>query len=586
MTRPRMCAACGIRPIAYPGRDQCYVCKPAAYRKLTACRRCGSTKDYFTNGLCRRCHRNGGWIDSCLDCLAWGATARYGWRCWACDGWLHRFGDPDPSRPCRSCRRIVVVNQRGYCRLCCRQATLVRAAHTSIDIAAANRAGQQLFLADMLRQKHDRLTYGQALKRAATMPIPRPYPGSYPVSWRQLLLFDDNDALRDIAAGIAAGFPDPPLPDLAALAQDTLREHATRHGWSRATTAKTDHALRIILALQHSPGTPITATEITTMVNGLPNATARPVREILHVIGMLDDDRPPPLQDWFTARTSGLPDPMLSELRSWLTVMREGSSTPPRSHPRNPASIYAQLTGILPAAQKWAAAGHTTLRTITTRDVHAVLPTHPVRRTVTVCGLRSLFRILKAHRVTFTNPAAGLQNPPWQPTQTLPLDLDPVRQALDSNNAAKAALTALIAFHALRSRELRTLLVTDIHDRRLYLPDRTIPLADPARDRLNHWLDHRARHWPNTCNPHLFINHYTAVRTTPVTNVWINDTLGLPARSIRDDRILHEALATQGDARHLCDLFGLNIASTVRYTGIPTAAIDRAPASSPTRDQP
>jgi hypothetical protein len=586
MTRPRMCSACGTRPIAYPGRDQCYICKPATYRKLTGCKRCGSTKDYFTNGLCRRCHRNGGLIDSCLDCLAWGVTVRYAWRCWACYGWLHRFGEPDPARPCRSCQRIVVVNKRGYCRLCCRQVTLVRAAHMRIDTTAANRTGQQLFLADMLRQKHDRLTYAQELRRAAIEVVPRPRPGAYPVSWRQPLLFDDNDALRDITAGTARGFPAQPLPDLAALIQDTLREHSTRHGWSRSMTVRADLALRVVLALQHSPGTLITASEITTVVAGLPGTTARPVREVLGATGLLDDDRPPPLQDWFTTHVNGLPDPMLSELHRWLTVMREGSPTPPRSRPRNPSSIYTQLTGIIPAARQWATAGHTSLRTVTPRDVRAVLPTDPVRRTVTVRGLRSLFRVLKAHRVTFTNPATGLRTPPWQPTQPLPMDLTPVRQALNSDNPAQAALTALIAFHALRSKELQTLLMTDIHDRRLYLPDRSLPLAEPARERLNHWLDQRARRWPNTSNPYLFINHYTAVRTTPVTHFWINKTLGIPPRTIRDDRILHEAIATQGDARRLCDLFGLHIASTVRYTGIPASASQQAPASSPTRDQP
>jgi hypothetical protein len=37
-------------------------------------------------------------------------------------------------------------------------------------------------------------------------------------------------------------------------------------------------------------------------------------------------------------------------------------------------------------------------------------------------------------------------------------------------------------------------------------------------------------------------------------------------QAIREDRILHEAHATKGDVRHLCDLFGLSVAGAQRYT--------------------
>ena len=44
----------------------------------------------------------------------------------------------------------------------------------------------------------------------------------------------------------------------------------------------------------------------------------------------------------------------------------------------------------------------------------------------------------------------------------------------------------------------------------------------------NAWLAERARRWPNTINPHLFITARTAVRTTPVCSAWISDQLGVP----------------------------------------------------------
>ncbi len=86
------------------------------------------------------------------------------------------------------------------------------------------------------------------------------------------------------------------------------------------------------------------------------------------------------------------------------------------------------------------------------------------------------------------------------------------------------------------------------------------------RERLRAWLDERARRWPDTLNPHLFINKHTALRASPVSMVWIRKTLGMPGKDIRDDRILHEAIATQGDVRRLGDLFGISVNTALRYT--------------------
>lgn len=126
-------------------------------------------------------------------------------------------------------------------------------------------------------------------------------------------------------------------------------------------------------------------------------------------------------------------------------------------------------------------------------------------------------------------------------------------------------LAALIAFHGPRNAELRNLQLTDIRDGRLFLPGTTVVLAAPVRDRLAAWLAERARRWPNTANPHLFINFYTALRTCPVSRPWVSTTLETSAQAIREDRILHEALASGGDIRRLCDLFGLTVGGAERY---------------------
>jgi hypothetical protein len=127
-------------------------------------------------------------------------------------------------------------------------------------------------------------------------------------------------------------------------------------------------------------------------------------------------------------------------------------------------------------------------------------------------------------------------------------------------------VTALLAFHGLRAEQLCALRLTDLHDGRLYLGDRTILLAAPVRQRLAGWLDDRSRRWPHTANPHLFIHYRTATQTRPVGVHWLYLKLGSSVRAIREDRILDEALASAGDLRRLCDLFGLSVKAAERYT--------------------
>lgn len=125
---------------------------------------------------------------------------------------------------------------------------------------------------------------------------------------------------------------------------------------------------------------------------------------------------------------------------------------------------------------------------------------------------------------------------------------------------------ALVAFHALSSKQLRYLQLTDIVDGRLALADRTIPLAEPVRVRLRVWLDYRARTWPATRNPHLFVSRRSGPRLTPVGHQfpWIRTTL--KPQALREDRILQEIHASGGDVRRICDLFGLTVTAAVRYT--------------------
>lgn len=121
-------------------------------------------------------------------------------------------------------------------------------------------------------------------------------------------------------------------------------------------------------------------------------------------------------------------------------------------------------------------------------------------------------------------------------------------------------------FHALRPRQLRSLHLTDLRDGRLHLDSHVVPLARQARARLAAYLDYRARRWPNTANPHVFINDKTANHTTETTYKWINKVFGLRAQTVRADRILNGVRATAGDVWRVCDLFGLSIDAALRYT--------------------
>lgn len=548
MTRVRACARCGVNPIAYLGRRYCYDCVPRAWKKPLLCKRCGSDTDYFTGGLCRRCHRQAPLITSCRDCLAWGITRTHGGLCQACRGWNRRF--PTPQQ-CPSCQRIVPLNARGYCRLCCRQAHYSSSPHCAIDVVEANRHGQQLFIADLFRHKRP---------PPPKTPHSAGWPSHYPVAHRQLTLFDLD---RDYTAVRPSELP-VPRPDLSAALDHVLLDHAHRHGWGKALESNTRNAIRLLLATQDTPGAPITASAATAVTTSRSLDNLKSVLEILAAAEMLNDDRQPTLDAYADRQVAELPDAMANEFREWVRVMREGSTTPPRSWPRDPATIRACIASATPALRSWATRkGYSSLREVSRDDVIDILPTEPYRRRQTLTALRVLFR-LKGRRLVFTNPTLYLRGPQVS-NQPLPIDLAALREALLSAKPVRAALAALVAFHALRPKDLCALMLTDLRDGRLHLDGRTILLADTVRAKLVDWLDERARRWPNTINPHLFINLHTAVRTCQVDPTWITATIGVSAQAIREDRILHEAITT-GDVRRLCDLFGLTVGGAERYT--------------------
>lgn len=547
----RRCATCRKKPRAQQGQIYCYDCAPGGPFSPPACEVCGSVIDYYADGLCARCHPIGPRpVDSCRSCHAWGATRYHTWVCWPCRAWNIKY----PLGICASCQAVRAIDAHDVCRLCWRNAGGSRGPNHTVDPIGANRHGQQLFFADM----HKALTRKgpPILKRRSDPPMPRP------VSHRQMLLFVMD---HDLSHGYGV-VRDPPIPALAAGLEALSRVHARRHRWHYNYAYKVRAGVRVLLGLQDTPGAPVARSE--TAVLNRCNLPERAVCEILEEAGMLVDDRTPTIERWFERVVADLPAPMVAELRVWLEVMAYGSATPPRRRPRSETSIRVYLSTAQPAFRFWADHGHGSLREISRSDLTAILPPTGPDRSLMIRSLRSIFSVLKARKLVFVNPANRILLADLPRNAPLPVEPAVIGRALRSPDPARAALSALIAFHGLRSGQLRALQLTDLRDRRLHLQDRIVLLADAVNDRLDAYLHYRQQRWPTTTNPHLFINFRSAIRTSPVGNRWLWLTLDLPggSQALREDRILNEAQATGGDVRRLCDLFGISVAAATRYT--------------------
>ncbi|MEU9917801.1 hypothetical protein [Streptomyces sp. NPDC051001] len=205
--------------------------------------------------------------------------------------------------------------------------------------------------------------------------------------------------------------------------------------------------------------------------------------------------------------------------------MLHGSTITPRRHPRSHRTVRNHLYATLPALTSWARTRNS-LREVTRDDVLAVLPSGGTDRSEMLSGLRSMFQVLHGRRLVFTNPTArmkvGRARNPYAGVDGRPV----LRSLIDAPDPARTACGSLLIFHGLRPHQLRTLHVADIVDGRLHTDGRKILLAPQARAALNGYLAHQERQWPNSGNPHLFINLATAGRLTPVTGKWINFVLG------------------------------------------------------------
>jgi hypothetical protein len=341
----------------------------------------------------------------------------------------------------------------------------------------------------------------------------------------------DRDVIHERALAVDS--------DLIRHCKEVVREHAVMHGWSKRQINDVIRSLRLLQVLQDTPGAKINATDVLQLPRYDGNITS--TLDVLAAADMLIDDRTSRVERYFAARTASLPEPMRTQLEIWLEVMLDGSTVAPRQRSRDPQTARIQIMGIVPIMLAWAAAGHESLAEITPDDVRAALPHSGSRRHWAEYGLRSLFKVLKGRKLVFINPTRGMKITPANHTVPLPLDTEAIREALNSPNAATALAVALVAFHALTSRQLSELSLTDIVD-----------------GRLN-------RTWPGSINPHLFVSRRSATRLVRVGSQFPWNNTSLRPQALREDRILQEIHATGGDMRRICDLFGIAVNAASRY---------------------
>ncbi|MFI8280755.1 hypothetical protein ACIGBH_38880 [Streptomyces sp. NPDC085929] len=522
-------------------------------------------------------------MEPCPDCLAWGTTRKTKWVCQACHGWRAAH---DSEGVCQTCSTAAHLHTRlGICRLCFAHARNMIPVLGRFDPAEANRDGQQLFFAGLTQQKGSSRKAQRAeqcarttpsdippnmrndLKLLLDVPPPRHAPtGSnlVPARGEQLTFFP---AQRDHSRLRQRDYPWPADPTLLRQLWNLADQRAARLGWSQPVRMRCRAGLRIVLGLQDDPGAPIPRSSLEFLTDI--DLTTKHVAAVLDEAGLLIDDRDNVLDQWLEQRLTGLPGQMADELRIWYDVMTNGRPRPPRRKPRNPITIRLHFSWAHPVLLAWAADGHISLREITRDHVTTALAasSHPAR---TGQGLRSLFRLLKQDHAVFADPTHRMRLGYHPSREPLPVETAAIQALLDESDPARAAVTALVAFHGLATGQVRNLQLIDISAGWLHIDDRKIPLAPPVRERITTYLDYRTATWPNTANPHLFIYRRSAMETRNVGIRWIKLLLGpgVSCRSIREDRILAEALASHGDAKRLHNMFGLSIHASLRYTEV------------------
>jgi site-specific recombinase XerC len=339
-------------------------------------------------------------------------------------------------------------------------------------------------------------------------------------------------------------------------------------GWSPSTLRRVQRSLAVLLADQPTLTWPLDGAAVRQFLLER-HLTALRVVEFLADQDLVNVNEHATLDSWLARRLQPLPAPMRGEVDAWIRVLRGRGPRPGR--PRRAATIQGYLRAVAPTLADWSAR-YQSLRQVTSDDVTAQLePLAGPTRKLTLAVLRSLFRTLKARRLVFTDPTAGLAAPREPPP--LALGLDPVTRAglLGQLHRPDQRLILLLAgVHALRPTQIRllTLDAVDLAAGTMRVAGRPRRLDGLTLQALRGWLELRRVRWPASANPYLLVNQSTAGGLTPVTRGYIQEVFGrldITAEDLRVDRLLAEVQATGGDPLTLTLLFGISDPTAIRY---------------------
>jgi hypothetical protein len=487
-------------------------------------------------------------VGSCAECLCW--TGLLGGRCKPCRlfGWHHDLGT------CPSCDRQVPLGAAGRCRLCLGSSRATGA-------IPSRRTGVQLFLG---------VGTPARVRPVDLEPPPRPATAGL----GQLRLPRATAARGPARRG--SGPEQRAKPRLASRTREhpglqaALVAYGQARGWSPDTLRRVRHGLVAVLASQPTPSatSPLAATVVRQFLVER-HLTALRVVEFLADQGLVTSDQHATFDRWLARRLERLPAQVRAEVHAWTEALRGRGLRAGR--PRKAATVQGYLRALEPALAAWSAR-YASLRQVTAQDVTAQLEpfTGPTRRLV-AAAMRSLFRALKARRVAFTNPTAGLEVHREPPPPAL--GLDPARRAglLEGLHRPDGRLVVLLAgVHALRPHQIRLLALADVDVAAgtLLVQGRFRRLDGLTLEALRAWLELRRARWPGSANPYLLVNQSTAGGLAPVTRNWVQKVfqqLGLTAQDLRTDRLLAEVHATGGDPLKLTEFFGITEPTAIRY---------------------
>lgn len=206
---------------------------------------------------------------------------------------------------------------------------------------------------------------------------------------------------------------------------------------------------------------------------------------------------------------------------------------------------------------------------------------HGSQRRHTLIVLRSLFGQAKKNGTIFKNPTSRIRVGQHEYGILQPLEPERINTSVAAvAKPADRLVLALAAVHAARSGTIRRLQLDDldIGNRKLVINDHVRPLDELTLHVAREWLDYRRRRWPDTANPHLLINKFTALGTAPVSAVSLTAPLRGQAATLeqlRVDRQLEEALAHGSDPLHLAEVFGLDEKTAIRYANSARDLLER-----------